>query len=386
MNDLTLIRKGVFRKKVRATLLILSILVAFLIFGVLGAVNAAFGAGVDTAAANRLVTVNKINFTLSMPYAYYGRVRQVDGVENVTHANWFGGYYQEPRNFVQSFAVEPATYLAAYPELQFGEGQAEAFINTRDCLAVGADLLTQFEDWELGRRIPVRSNIWRQQDGSDTWEFEICAVFDGEQDNVPANYAFFHYEYYNEALQFGSDEIGWMVINTTDPSVNDQVIADIDEMFVNSRAESETTTEGAFNQAFVEQFGNIGMILTLVISAAFATILMIVGTTMFLAISERTREIAVLKTLGFSQPRIFTHVLSESVLLSLIGGLIGLGLAALFVSVAAAALSAFLPGLSMSTETILTAVAIMIGFGLITGLVPAINAMRVQIVDGLSKS
>ena len=386
MNDLTLIRKGLFRKKLRAVLLILSILVAFLIFGVLGAINTAFNAGVDTAAANRLVTVNKINFTQTMPLAYYGRIRQVDGVENVTHASWFGGYYQEPRNFVQSFAVDPATYIAAYPELVWEEGQADAFINTRDCLAVGADLLAMYPDWSVGRRIPLSSNIWRQPDGSSAWEVEICAVFDGDEEAVPTSYAMLSYAYFNESLAFNRDQIGWIVINTVDPSVNAQVIADIDAMFANSRAETETTTESAFNQAFLEQFGNIGMIIGLVSAAAFATILMIVGTTMFLAINERTREVAVLKTLGFSRPRIFTHVLSESILLSLIGGLIGIALASLAIAAAAAALGSFLPGLQMPASTFLTAIAIMIGFGFITGVIPAINAMRVQIVDGLAKS
>ncbi len=193
MNEATLIRKGLFRKKLRAILLMVSIMIAFLIFGALGAFYTVFTAGVDVAAANRLVTVNRINFTVSMPFAYWGRVQQVDGVENVSHASWFGGYYQEPRNFVQSFAVDPESYLAAYPELVMPDEQRTAFLNTRTCLAVGADLATQF-GWSLGDRIPLLSNIWQKTDGSSSWEFDICAIFDGDEATVPANSAMFLYE------------------------------------------------------------------------------------------------------------------------------------------------------------------------------------------------
>jgi putative ABC transport system permease protein len=385
MNDATLIRKGLFRKKLRAILLMVSIMIAFLIFGALGAFYTVFTAGVDVAAANRLITVNRINFTVSMPFAYWGRVQQVEGVENVSHASWFGGYYQEPRNFVQSFAVDPESYLAAYPELVMPDEQRTAFLNTRTCLAVGADLATQF-GWSLGDRIPLLSNIWQKTDGSSSWEFDICAIFDGDEATVPANYAMFHYEYYNEALAFNTDQLGWMIVNTTDPSINERVGRDIDALFANSSAETETSTEAAFNQAFLEQFGNIALVLVLVIGAAFATILMIVGTTMVMAINERTKEIAVMKTLGFNEGRIFRMVLSESILLSLIGGLIGLGLATLMVTGAAAALAGFLPGLAMPMSVVLTALALMIGLGVITGIIPAINATRIRIVEALGKN
>jgi len=385
MNDATLIRKGLFRKKLRAILLTVSIMIAFLIFGALGAFYTVFTAGVDVAAANRLITVNRINFTVSMPFAYWGRVQQVEGVENVSHASWFGGYYQEPRNFVQSFAVDPESYLAAYPELVMPDEQRTAFLNTRTCLAVGADLATQF-GWSLGDRIPLLSNIWQKTDGSSSWEFDICAIFDGDEATVPANYAMFHYEYYNEALAFNTDQLGWMIVNTTDPSINERVGRDIDALFANSSAETETSTEAAFNQAFLEQFGNIALVLVLVIGAAFATILMIVGTTMVMAINERTKEIAVMKTLGFNEGRIFRMVLSESILLSLIGGLIGLGLATLMVTGAAAALAGFLPGLAMPMSVVLTALALMIGLGVITGIIPAINATRIRIVEALGKN
>ncbi|WP_417477486.1 ABC transporter permease [Maricaulis sp.] len=384
MNDFTLIRKNLFRKKMRAILLIFSIMIAFLIFGALGAFYSVWTAGTSTAADNRLVTVNRINFTVSMPYAYWGRVQGVEGVTHVSHASWFGGYYQEPANFIQTFAVDPESYLAVYPELTMPDEQRAAFINTRDCLLVGADLAGQY-GWSVGDRIPLLSNIWQKQDGSSSWDFNICAIFDAEDEKVPANYAIFQYDYYNEALAFNRDNIGWMVLTTADSSLNESVGREIDALFANSPAETETSTEAAFNEAFIAQLGNIALILLFVVGAAFLTILMIVGTTMVMAINERTKEIGVMKTLGFPAPRIFRMVLIESILLSLVGGALGLGLASLLITGAAAAMSGFLPGLAMPATVLLIGAGLALALGFITGIIPAINAQRVTIVNALGK-
>jgi putative ABC transport system permease protein len=385
MNDLTLIRKNLFRKKLRAILLTLSILIAFLIFGVLGAFYKVWNSGAELAADNRLVTVNRINFTVTMPYAYWGRIQAVEGVEAASFANWFGGYYQEPTRQVQTFAVDPESYLNVYPELVFEPEQRAAFIANRTCLAVGRDI-ADFYGWSLGDRIPLLSNIWQKSDGSSSWEFDICAVFDGRED-YPANYAMFHYEYYNEDLAFNQDQIGWIVIQTQSADLNASVADTIDTMFANSPAETETATEAAFSEGFANQFGNIALILLFVVGSAFSTILIIVGFTMVTAINERTGEIAVMKTLGFPAPRIFRMVLSESVMLSLVGGLLGLGLAWGMVSLIAAApgVSAFLPGLSMPQNVFIAGVGLAVLLGLLTGIIPAINAQRVKIVTALGK-
>jgi putative ABC transport system permease protein len=384
MNDLTLIRKSLFRKKTRAILLILSIMTAFLIFGALASIDRVLNSSEELSRADRLVTVNKINFTQTMPFAYWGRVEGVDGVQAVTHASWFGGYFQDVRNFVQSFVVDMDSYLVVYPELELPADQRAALAERRDCVAVGADLAEQYE-WSVGDRFPLSSNIWRQQDGSSAWDVEVCAILTTEDEDLPTNYLLMQYDYYNEALAFNRDQIGWMIMLTGDPAINDAVSQRIDDMFANSPAETETTTEAAFSQAFVEQLGNIGLILSLVVSAAFATILMIVGTTMVMAINERTKEVGVMKTLGFSSSRIFTHVLSESVLLSLVGGLLGLGAAVLLLSGIAQVAGGQLPGLGVGRDTWIQAFGLMIAFGLVTGFVPALNAMRLKIVDALGK-
>lgn len=384
MNDLTLIRKSLFRKKTRAILLILSIMTAFLIFGALASIDRVLNSSEELSRADRLVTVNKINFTQTMPFAYWGRVEGVEGVQAVTHASWFGGYFQDVRNFVQSFVVDMDSYLVVYPELEMPAEQRAALAERRDCVAVGADLAEQYE-WSVGDRFPLSSNIWRQTDGSSAWDVEVCAILTTEDQDIPTNYLLMQYEYYNEALAFNRDQIGWMIMLTGDPAINDAVSQRIDDMFANSPAETETTTEAAFSQAFVEQLGNIGLILSLVVSAAFATILMIVGTTMVMAINERTKEVGVMKTLGFSSSRIFTHVLSESVLLSLVGGLLGLGAAVLLLSGIAQIAGGQLPGLGVGRDTWIQAFGLMIAFGLVTGFVPALNAMRLKIVDALGK-
>ncbi len=384
MNDLTLIRKSLFRKKTRAILLILSIMTAFLIFGALASIDRVLNSSEELSRADRLVTVNKINFTQTLPYAYWGRVQGVDGVQAVTHASWFGGYFQDVRNFVQAFAVDLDSYLEVYPELEITADQRAALAERRDCVAVGADLAEQY-NWNVGDRFPLSSNIWRQDNGSSAWDVEVCAIMTITGQDLPTNYLLLQYDYYNEALAFNRDQIGWMIMLTGDPGLNDGVSQRIDEMFANSPAETETTTEAAFSQAFVEQLGNIGLILSLVVSAAFATILMIVGTTMVMAINERTKEVGVMKTLGFSSSRIFTHVLSESVLLSLVGGLLGLGLAVLLLGGIAQVAGGQLPGLGVGRETWIQALGLMLAFGLVTGFVPALNAMRLKIVDALGK-
>ncbi len=384
MNDGTLVRKSLFRKKTRAILLILSIMTAFLIFGLLGSFSRVFTAGADSAAADRLVTVNKINFTLSMPYAYYDRIGALEGVQSIAHASWFGGYYQEPVNFVQAFAVNIERYFVVYDELTVAEGSLAEALERRECVAVGRALADQY-DFTLGQRFPLSSNIWQRTDGTFAWEVDVCAIFESETVSAPTNFLLLDYEYFNESRAFGQDDIGWMILRTGNPEINDAVSQEIDFLFANSRAETETTTEAAFSAAFVEQFGNIALIVTLAVGAAFATILMIVGTTMIMAGNERRRDVAVMKTLGFSAPRIFGHVIGETVLLSLIGGLLGLGLASGLIFLAAEALSGSFPGLAMPADILIYGALIMVGFGVVTGLAPALNAMRLNIVDGLSK-
>jgi putative ABC transport system permease protein len=385
MNDLVLVRKNLFRKKLRAILMIVSILIAFLIFGMLASFYRAFTAGEDTAAADRLVVVNKINFTQPLPIAYFNRVRGVEGVRQVAHLNWFGGYYQDPKNFLIVMAVEPQTYMDVYgKDLEIPADAQQAFLRERTGALVGETLARKW-GWKVGDRIPVASNIFSQKNGSRTWDFTIVGIFTPRTPQIDTNFMVFQYAYFDETRSFGKDQIGWMVLQTTSPSLNDRVAKAIDQMFVNSSAETATDTEKAFNKAFAAQLGNIALIVTLVVGAAFVTILMIVGNTMALTIRERTREIGVMKTLGFSSTRILGLVLGESVLLALLGGIPGLALAALIAFALRNSMANFVPGFAVTPGIAAIGVALMLALGLLTGVIPALNAMRLKIAAALGR-
>ena len=386
MNDFDLVRKNLFRRKLVAILMIVSILVAFMIFGVLAGFYRAFTAGEDRAAADRLITVNKINFTQPLPIAYFNRVRAVDGVRQVTHANWFGGYYQDPKNFLMTLAIEPVTYFDIYrSELDIPPEQLQAFISDRSSAVIGESMARKW-GWKVGDRVPVASSIFTQRsNGSHTWDFTIAGIVKGKAEQVSTDFLLFQYAYFDETRTFGKDTIGWLILQTNSPENNDRVAKTIDAMFANSTAETSTDTEKAFGKAFAAQFGNIALIVFLVVGAAFVTILMIVGNTMALSIRERTREIGVLKTLGFSGPRILRMVLGESVLLALLGGLPGLAIAALITIALRASLANIAPAFAVSPDIALEGIALMIALGLFTGVIPALNAMRLKIATALGR-
>lgn len=387
MSDFYLVFKNLTRNKLRLVLSCFAIFIAFLLFGVLGSVQKVFDSGEEASSDTRLMVVNKINFTQPLPIAYVNKIKAIEGVASVTYANWFGGYYKEQKNMVPSFAVDQDTYFEVYNNFVVDPAQLQEWQNTRTGLMVGRVTAEQW-GWKVGDKISLSSNIFSQKTGGQTWEFNIVGIFDGENPQVDTSGALLHYKYFIETQTFGSDWVGWIPLNTTDVSLNDTVTKAIDEQFANSPAETKTSTEAQFAKAFIEQLGNIGFILTSVVSAAFFTILMIVANTMALAVSERTNEIAVLKTLGFSAKRIFGQVLSESLLLSVIGGLFGLGLAALLVTGASQApsLKSFLPTLVFPAEILLKGFAYMLLLGFVTGFFPAYNAMKLNTIDALNRS
>jgi len=385
MNDFVLIFKNLFRRKLRAGLMIFSIFIAFAIFGVLASFERAFNAGQELAAADRLVTVNKINFTQPLPYSYYGRISGMEGVKRVTFANWFGGYYQDPKQFLITFAVEPRSYMDVMAEeFDIAPDAQAAFVRTRTAALVGETVAKKY-GWKAGDRVPLSSSIFSQKNGARSWDFDVVGIIKPKKPLIDTNFVLFQYEYFNETRSFGKDTIGWLLLQTTSPAINDKVIKTIDETFANSPFETATDTEKAFNKAFMAQLGNIALIVTLVVGAAFVTILMIVGNTMMMAIRERSREIAVLKALGFPGGRVLRLVLGETLLLALIGGLAGLGAAALVTAAMRESLANFVPGLAIDAQVAAMALALMVALGLATGLMPAVNALRLKVAAGLGR-
>lgn len=384
MTDFSLILANLFSRKLRAILMLVAIFFAFLIFGVLAGVQNGFDNIGGGAGENRLVTINKINFTQPMPISYVNRIRGVEGVARATYANWFGGYYQDGKNQVVTFAIDPEFYLDVFAsEFSLTAEQRAAFLADRTGLLVGRKTAEQ-QGWKLGDRIPLSSNIYTNKStGKQTWDFTIVGILEPVREEANTNVTFFHHSYFNESVTFGQDTVGWIVIETADKALNTQVSKTIDAMFANSPAETATDTEKAFNQAFVGQLGNITLIVTLVVGASFVTILMIVGNTMVMAVRERTKEIGVMKTLGFPSGRIFKLVLGESLMLSVLGGLPALALSALLLEMMRKAIG--FPGLALSPPYIAMGIAIMLALGLLTGLIPAWNALRLNIVTALGR-
>jgi putative ABC transport system permease protein len=381
-----LVWKSLWRKKVRSILTVLSVLVAFLLYGLLSAFNTAFHGGVDSANASRLVTIDKISLINPIPISYEQRIRAVPGVEDVTAATWFGGYYQDPKAQFPQYPVIPEDFLAVYPEIILPDDQKEKWMNTRDSAVVGQSLVNNF-GWKIGDRIPIHSTIWTNKSGSQVWDFEIVGIFDSEDDSTGiTSLMLFHYDYFDEGRAFGQGTVGWYIFTIDDASRAAEISNIVDMQFANSPNETKTSTEAAFTESFMKQFGNISLIVRLILSAVFFTILLVAGNTMAQSVRERLSELAVLKTLGFENGSVMAIVLAESILVMMFGGLIGLGLAAFVVRGAAKQTAAFLPGLALTSEAVLGGILIMILAGAIAGIFPAIRAMRLTIVEALARS
>jgi putative ABC transport system permease protein len=382
VNDLTLIRKNLFRKPVRTTLLLISILIAFLIFAVMLSFNHAI-ANFNTKP-NRLVTLSKINFTETLPVAHFEKIAGLEGVAVATHLNWFGGYYQDPiKGFIPVFAVEPRSYYEVYKEdLPLSEEAKAAFFNQRTSMIAAEPVATRF-GWKVGQRIPLNSNIFSQADGGHVWDFTLAATFPTPPGSSQTSSVLINYDYFNETISFGRDRIGWVALLTESAAANDSVANAIDSRFANSADETSTQDEATFNKSFAAQLGNIALVVTLVVGSAFAAILLIVGTTMALAVRERTREFGVMKTMGFSSMRILGMVLGESLSLAILGAALGVGAAAL--ALAALGSNPSGPPIYFAVPVVGWSALIAAALGLVTGALPALEAYRLRIVDALGR-
>jgi len=385
MKYFRLIWKNAWRKRIRTSLTILSVFVAFLLFALLSAIGFAFRGGVDVADAERLIVIHKISLINPLPMSYMNRIAATEGVASVTHASWFGGYYQDPRNQFPQFPVDPLSYLDMYPEFTMPVEQIEAFKRNRTGAVVGQDLATTY-GWKIGDRIPIQATIWSRADGERTWEFDLEGIFSSDDPRSSTAVVLFQYDYFEEARAFGKGTVGWYILRVARGADPIQVANAIDLQFANSPNETKTSTEAAFAQSFMKQYGNIALIVTLILGAVFFTLLLVSGNTMSQSVRERISELAVLKTLGFGDRTVLGIVLSESILIMLMGGLLGLGLGWLIVQGLATQMAAFLPGVFLSPAAIVTAISMMIGAGIMAGIFPALKAMRLSIIDALARA
>lgn len=379
MKFIPLIWAMLWRKKVRTSLSLLSIMIAFLLFGMLQGVNSAFKETIERSNVNRLVVTNRISITENLPYAYMQQIEALPGVERVSHESWFGPYYQDPKNFIAAFPVEPEREFPAHPEYQVPADQLAALEHTRDGAIVGAHLAAKY-GWKIGDRIPLHSTIWvKAADGNSDWDFDIVGLYQDPADRSREDAMFFNYKYFDEARSFAKGTVGWYIVVVKDPSQSAVVAKEIDDHFANSPDETKTQTEKEFQQSFMKQIGDINLIVTYILFAVFFALLFAVGSTVMQAVREQVPELAVLKTLGFSDTRMLVLVLVQSLTLCVVAALLGLGLAELMFP----GLRNTLGVVKLPPTVILEGVLMAALLAVATGIVPAWRAKRLVIVEAL---
>jgi len=381
MKFLPLLWRSLWRKKIRTIFTLLSVFVAFLLFGLLMTIRGAFSFGVDIAGIDRLVLIHKVSLIMPLPISYLDRLRATEGVTMATHQSWFGGVYQKPENFFAQMVVEPEPFMKIYPEFKVPPDQMKAWLADRQGAIVGVDLAERFK-WKVGDRIPITGTIWQPKQGQ-VWEFNIVGMYDGEAGVDKTNF-FFRYDYLDENRAAGEGLVGWYVVKIADPSQASAMGAKFDSMFANSSAETKTTTEKGFVEGFAKQIGDIGAIMIAILGAVLFTMLLVAANTMAQSVRERTSEMGVLKTLGFSNAAVLTLVLSESVLIAVIGGSLGLATAWLIV-LQGDPTNGMLPVFILPRRDIVIGAVMIVVLGLIAGALPAFNAMQLKITDALRR-
>jgi putative ABC transport system permease protein len=386
MKYLHLIWAALFRRKTRTILTLVSIIAAFLLFGMLDAVRTGFDqAGNSANGAERLQTGSRLSFIQTLPQSLEAQIAKVPGVKMVTYANWFGGAYQDPHNQVFSFAVEP-NYLDLYPEMEVSAAERKAFDNTRTGALVGEKLAERFH-WKVGDKIPMQSTIFPNHEGSKNWTFDIVGILHSTDKKSGGFYDqmfLLNWKYFDETTPYNRGQVGWYVTRVTDVNQADNVAKAIDAISANSDHETRTQTEAAATASWMKQLADIGLIVSSIMGAVFFTLLLLSGNTMMQAVRERTSELAVLKTIGFSSHSVLAMVLAESVLLLLLGGVLGLGLAMLTVGGIQSKMGGAIPMAPVDAGIWVHGLLLMIAAGLLVGALPAMRAMRLNIVDALA--
>jgi len=383
MKYFSLIWAQLFRSKTRTLLTLFSVVVAFLLFGLLDSVRVAFTAGATVEGANRLVVASRLSITQSLPVRLESQIRTIPGVRDVTYAMWFGGIYRDPKDFFPNFSVAP-NFFDVYTEYDIPPDQLKAFQATRTGAIVGESLAKKF-GWKIGDTIPLQATIFPRS-GSNDWPLELKAIFKvKDRANVQAeNQLMMNWKYFDESNDYIKSQVSWYTVKLANADQASRVAQAIDALSANSDHETKTQTESAFQQAFVKQFADIGLIVTSIMGAVFFTLLLLTGNTMAQAVRERIPELATLKTLGFQDRTVLALVMIEAVLLIVLGGLLGMGLAALAIPGLAAASGGALPVHGVPTQTWLIALVLMVVIGVVVGLLPALRAQRLKIVDALA--
>jgi len=379
MKYLPLLWANLRRRPLRTLFTFLSIVVAFVLFGILEALRYGFIGGIDAAGDDRLMTMNKMSLVQDLPGSYAEKVRSLEGVTVVNPHTWFGGWYQDERNQLATWSVEPETYFQIYPEIVLPEDQKRAWIADRTGILVGKTTAARF-GWQVGQRIPLQQNIPYKSDGN-TWEVTVRGIYDypgGDTSGIVMQRA-----YLDEGRSFGKGRLGWIVTRIANPEDAPRISKEIDALFANSAAETRTASEKAFMAEFAKQMGDIGAILTAVASAVFFTMLLVSANTMAQSVRERVNEIGVMKTLGFTHGSVTALVLVEAIVITVAAGALGIFFASGMVAALQPMLAKMLPMLDLTRDSVGLAFALMVAFGVLAGALPAMRARNLKVVEAL---
>src|SRR5882724_7714111 len=376
-----LIFANLFRKKVRLILTIGSFAVALFLFAFLAVVRDAFGRGADVAGADRLVIINRTSIINPIPLSYRDKILRIPGVKYVTHNNWFGGVYKDEKNFFPQFVIDPENQRQVVPELMVPDDQWNAFLKDRQGAIAVAKTAKRF-GWKIGDRIPIKTTLY----GGGAWDFNLIGIYHGTRPQDDETQFWFQWDYFEEKIPDRvKGQIGWYVIRIDKPEDAPRIAKAIDTQFENSPNETKTEAESAFAANWVKQFGNIQFLIVTIGAVVFFTLLLVTGNTMAISVRERTSELAVLKAIGYSDRAVLFFVLAESLVIALVGGALGLILAAGAIPGVGAALNGLLPPLILSKLTLGLGLGFALLVGAASGLLPGIGAMRMRVVNALRR-
>jgi putative ABC transport system permease protein len=379
MKFLPLLFANLRRRKIRTVLTIGSFGVAMFLFGILGSIHYGFRQGIDIAGADRLVVIGRTSMMQPLPITYLSRLTRVPGVRDAAHATWFGGVYQDARNFFPQFVIVPEDWRRMYPEYVVDPPQWSGFLSDRQGCVIGAKLAQRF-GWAVGSRIPLKAPGYL---GGGSWEFNVRAIYRGTRQGDDETQLWLRHDYfYEKAPQYWQGIVGWYVVRVARADQALSVARAIDAEFGNSASETRTQTESAFAAGFVQQMGNIEFLLLAIGGVVFFTLLLVTGNTMAIAVRERTGELAVLKAIGFSDRFVLGLVLAESLLIAAIGGALGLWLAHAVTQqdITSGLILLYLPPVALAGGA-----AFAIGTGVLAGLLPAVGAMRLNVASALRR-
>src|SRR5262249_36683372 len=376
-----LILANLFRKKIRLILTIGSFAVALFLFAFLAVVRDAFGRGADVAGADRVGIINRTSIINTIPLSYRDKILRVPGVKVITHNNWFGGIFQEEKNFFPQFVIDPENQRQVFPELIVPDDQWANFIKDRQGAIVGARTAERFH-WKIGDRIPLKTTLY----GGGNWEFNLDGIYHGKRPQDDETQFWFQWDYFQGHIPDRiKGQVGWYVLRLNTPDDAVRVAKAIDSEFANSPYETKTETESAFAAGWVKQFGNIKFLIVSIGIVVFFTLLLVTGNTMAISVRERTGELAVFKAIGYSDRTVLLFVLFESLAIALVGGGLGLLLALGAVPFMSKALSGLLPNLILAPSVLIYGLFVALLVGLISGFLPGIGAMRLRIVNALRR-